>query len=84
MRVDLTAPKPEVLTKDELESDAMLNLIAAMLRLTAQDIRLGSDEAKEFLYSEWFETICDGLRVDIDHMRKAILNDKIKSRTTYE
>jgi len=70
--------------QDEIYSDGILNLIAAMFRLVAQDIRLGRKEAEEFLYTEWFETICDGLQVDPSMMRECILNNKIRSRVTYE
>jgi hypothetical protein len=71
-------------TKDELECEGMINLIAALFRLTAQDIKLGNPEAVIFVNSEWFEEICDGIQINPDTFRSYILYNKVKSRVTYE
>jgi hypothetical protein len=71
-------------SQSDLNYDGVVNLIGALLRLTSQDIRYGSTEARQFLSSEWFETICDGLQVEPFKIRRMILLNNVKSRISYE
>jgi hypothetical protein len=70
--------------QEEVECEGMINLIAALFRLTAQDIKLGSQDARKFVESEWFEEICDGIQVNPSTFRTYILYNKVKSRVSYE
>jgi hypothetical protein len=77
-------PFSDTNNKSEIECEGMINLIAALFRLTAQDIRLGSKDAVEFVNSRWFDEICDGIQIDSELFRSYILNNKVRSRVTYE
>jgi hypothetical protein len=69
---------------EDYSYEGTVNLIAALFRLTAQDIRFGDEKAKEFLDTQWFEDLCDGINVKPKTVRFYILNKKVKSRVTYE
>jgi hypothetical protein len=69
---------------EEERFEAILKILAALLRLTSQDIRLGDPEATEFINSEWFNTICEYLGLNTDKVKKIILTSPVKSRTSYE
>ena len=74
----------EVKDKRELRYEGTVNLIGALFRLTAQDIRQGSKEAEEFLDSEWFNDICEGLQVNPKVFKEYMLHKKVRSRVSYE
>ena len=71
-----------------MTEEGLSNLIGAMFRLVAQDIRYGNFESKksaiEFLESDWYKEICDMLGVDYKNMKRLILNNKIAWRNKYE
>ena len=66
-----------------------LNLIMAMFRLTAQDLKYGNGEikreAKKFLRSSWFRNLCNGMNLDVVHVRNVIVRSgRVRTRGTYE
>lgn len=69
---------------DDITSEGLINVIGALFRLTSQDIRMGSQEAKEFIESDWFESICNGLQLSPQKVKILILNNTVKSRVSYE
>jgi len=75
--------------KEELNGhEGAILLIGAMFRLTAQDLRYGTNEVKRnaraFLKSKWFLSLCDGMDVDPLYVKKLIKSSKVKSRNSYE
>jgi len=64
------------------------NLIIAIFRLTAQDLRYGNAKAKaeanEFLESQWFEDLCDVFRTDHKIIEHRIRNSPVSWREVYE
>ena len=66
-----------------------LNLIMAMFRLVAQDLKYGNkevkQEARKFLKSAWFRELCDGIDLDSKHVRDTIIkSDRVSTRGSYE
>lgn len=66
-----------------------LNLIMAMFRLTAQDLKYGNKEikqgAREFLKSYWFKELCEGINLDSGHVKEIITKkDRVSIREAYE
>lgn len=67
----------------------LTNLVLAIFRYTAQDIRYGTPankkDAEEFLESEWFEDLC-GIFKDIQpkRVRKMIRENPVCWRDKYE
>ena len=65
-----------------------LNLVAAIFRCTAQDIRYGNSAAKKdariFLESQWFEDLCEIFNVGPERTRNMILYNQIAWRSKYE
>ena len=65
-----------------------LNLIIAIFRLTAQDLRYGNakskQEANEFLESQWFEDLCDVFSTDPKIVKYRIKNSPVSWRERYE
>lgn len=72
-----------------LEYLGALNLIMAILRLTAQDLKYGNKEikkdAKKFLSSDWFEDLCDGMDLNSNHVKDVIIkSNAVRTRGSYE
>jgi myosin heavy subunit len=71
-----------------ITEEGLTNLIGAIFRLVAQDIRYGNDSAREdaldFLQSSWYMELCDLIEVDPKKLRKLILKNKIAWRNKYE
>ena len=66
-----------------------LNLVMAMFRLTAQDLKYGDKEtrqdAKKFLNSAWFRELCNLIDLDSSFVKNVIIkSDKISTRRSYE
>lgn len=73
----------------ELNYFGALNLIMAIFRLTAQDLKYGNKEirkeAKKFLRSIWFEDLCDGMNLNSDRVKNIIIkSDRVSTRGKYE
>jgi len=73
----------------ELKYLSSLNLIMAMFRLAAQDLKYGNKDvkrdAKKFLRSTWFKELCSGIDLDASHVRNVIIeSDKVSIRGSYE
>lgn len=72
----------------EITTVGMMNLIAAIIRLTSQDLKFGSKEIKKeankFLYSRWFSEICDAMNYSPKEVRKLIRHSKVSWRNQYE
>jgi hypothetical protein len=72
-----------------LHDSGLVNLILAIFRYTAQDIRYGTPtnrkDAEEFLNSQWFEDMC-GIFKDISpkKVRKMIKENPVSWRDKYE
>jgi hypothetical protein len=66
----------------------VVNLMIALFRITAQDLRYGNDnfkqEANEFLDSEWFIVICDAMNLEYNEVRRLIKRGKPRNRRSYE
>lgn len=66
----------------------VVNLMAAVFRLTAQDLKYGNDqihkEAVDFLDSGWFMVICDSLNLEAIEVRRLIENGNPRNRRSYE
>ena len=69
---------------DEDKFEGIINLIGALFRLTNQDIKQGDNSALEFIESNWYIEICEGLQIDPEKFKKYILTKKVKSRISYE
>ena len=73
-----------MITSDE----GLTNLIGAMFRLVAQDIRFGGPVAKkdalEFLESEWYKELCDMMDLNPKKLKKSIIHNKVAWRNRYE
>jgi len=71
-----------------LKDLALVSLVAAIFRLTAQDIRFGKveikQEALEFLETELFIDMCDAFHFDPKETKRLILESPIVWRKTYE
>ncbi len=71
-----------------INSEGLLNLIGAMLRLTSQDIKIGNksykEEAIDFLTTQWYEDICEGMSIAKDRMNLWIIRGELASRCSYE
>jgi hypothetical protein len=62
----------------------VLQLIGAMLRQCAQDVKYGKvDDVKDFVDSEWFADLCDYLDVNPLDVKKRIFSGKVKQRSEY-
>lgn len=70
--------------RDELEFEGITNLMAALFRLTAQDVKMGHKDAIDFLNSQWFDTICIGMLLETKKVKFLILNNRVRSRISYE
>lgn len=73
----------------ELKYLSALNLIMAMFRLAAQDLKYGNKDmkrdAKKFLRSAWFKELCSVINLDASHVRNVIIeSDKVSIRGSYE
>jgi hypothetical protein len=64
------------------------NLIIAIFRLTAQDLRYGNAkskaEANAFLESQWFEDLCEVFYTDPKVIRHRIRTSPVSWREVYE
>ena len=69
---------------DEEKFEGIINLVGALFRLTSQDIKQGDQSAVQFIESEWYVEICDGLQVDAKKFKYYILTKRVKSRVSYE
>ena len=74
---------------EELEYASSLNLIMAIFRLTAQDLKYGDKEikleARKFLRSAWFRELCDGINLDSNHVKNTIIRSgRVSIRESYE
>jgi hypothetical protein len=76
-----------------ITDSGFVNLILAIFRYTAQDLKYGTPElkrqAEEFLSGEdswWFVEMCDvfGGETDIDNIRKMIRENSVSWRDKYE
>jgi len=75
--------------QEDTEYLCYLNLIMAMFRVTAVDIKYGGKEvrndARNFLRSDWFNYICIHLNLDPESTKFLIKHsDKISSRSKFE
>ena len=74
--------------EEQLDDVGLLNLIIAILRITAQDIRYGNnvnrEDALEFLESDLFEDICFIFNMDMKKVKNLILTSSIRQRKKYE
>jgi len=73
----------------EIEYLSTLNLIMALFRVTAQDLKYGDKiikkEATRFLNSLWFREICINMCLEPDDVKRIIIKSKrTGSRTSYE
>jgi len=68
----------------------LINLVLAIFRYTAQDLRYGSPankkDAEEFLNSWWFRELCDvfGTGIDPKKVAKMIRENPVSWRDKYE
>ena len=64
------------------------NLIIAIFRVTAQDLRYGNvkarREANDFLRSQWFEDLCEVFYTDPKVIKKRIKTSQVRWREVYE
>ena len=72
----------------EITQTGLINLILAIFRYTAQDIRYGSkknrEEALEFLETEFFDHLCSIFTIDKRRIRKMIKENPVSWRDKYE
>ena len=73
---------------DKCIYDGIVNLIGAMFRLAAQDLKFGNTKTKaeaiEFLNSERFKELCESINVNADKMRRLIMTKKARKREEYQ
>ena len=58
--------------------EEILALVSAMLQLAVQDFKRGKgkkDDVINFLESEWFVQICDGLGINSEEVKKIICGE---------
>ena len=71
-----------------MRDSGLANLIIAIFRLTAQDLRYGNANAKreanEFLESQWFEDLCEIFKTDPKIIRYRIKHSPVSWREVYE
>ena len=71
-----------------ISDEGITNIIVAMLRYVAQDIRYGSkavkEDALEFLESDWYKELCDVLGLNAKKLKQMILSNKVSWRDKYE
>lgn len=71
-----------------ITDEGMTNLIVAMLRYVAQDIRYGNANSKkdalDFLESDWYKELCDVLELNPKRVKKMIMKNKVAWRNKYE
>ena len=74
----------EFKVSDEVLYYNMLNLIGAIFRLAAQDMKYGRvGEVMEFVESEWFIDLCEDLNLDYKDVKKLIYSKKVLQRQEY-
>lgn len=62
----------------------VLQLIGAMFRQCAQDVKYGQvDDVAYFVDSEWFADLCDYINVQPEDVKKRIFAGKVKQRAEY-
>lgn len=73
---------------EHFSDSSLVNLILALFRYTALDIKFGKKElrndALDFLNSEWFEWLCEPFETDPNRIRHMIINNKLSWRKKYE
>jgi hypothetical protein len=73
-----------------MEDSGLVNLVLAIFRYAAQDLRYGNLENKkdveEFLDSWWFKELCDvfGNEVNLEKVKKMIRENSVSWRDKYE
>lgn len=71
-----------------MTDEGLYNLVAATIRLAAQDLRYGNEEIRkdtiEFLESEWFVFICSEMCLNPRKVKKMMVTHSICTRDTYE
>ena len=71
-----------------MTDSGFVNLIIAIFRLTAQDLRYGNvvskREANEFLKTQWFKDLCDVFGTDPKVISYRIRNSPVSWREVYE
>jgi hypothetical protein len=73
---------------EEYSDIGVLQLVLAIFRYTAQDLRYGNEsikkEALDFLESEWFDELCEYFNYSPCEVKHLILYSPISWRNKYE
>jgi len=68
--------------------EGTLQLVGAMFRLAAQDLKYGTGRVKKsariFIDSPWFSFLCDGMNVESSYVKKLIKGSRVRKRNNYE